>query len=248
MMMSVRQRTAVGAMCLLTLGVGPPVALSAQARADVTSREFLMIGYHSLNLDELNTRLMGAGFPQPSTNFFTIGAASYKTKGRFLLGAEGHYVAGSDERVGDTETRITGGQVQFTLGYDAYSTSSFSIYPAVGIGGSGLNFDLVERGEIAFDDLLTDPVRSVRITSIGFLLDASVGMEFRPAFASTGDPSGGGLQLGIRSGYSFAPGGSDLERHGNDRVRDGPDMAIEGLYVRFTIGGWSGRGGESGTN
>lgn len=155
-------------------GLGGPALLSAQTASsnwgDASSRDFIMIGYQALDLDALNARLVGPGLPQSSNNFLTIGVADFRATGPFLVGVEGHYVVGSDEQSGALETRIGGGQLQLTVGYDAYSTESLSIYPAVGLGGGSFDYEFWERGDLAFDDVLTTPVRLARMNALGVLL------------------------------------------------------------------------------
>jgi hypothetical protein len=52
-----------------------------------------------------------------------------------------------------------------------------------------------------FDDVLQNPNRSATVTSGQLLLSLEAGAEYRVF----GDREGGGLQVGLRAGYLWAP-------------------------------------------
>jgi hypothetical protein len=195
-----------------------------------------MIGYQSIDMDAVNVRMAGAGLPDFSHDFVTVGAAKFATVGSFMIGATAHYVLSVEEPSGALETEVDGGQIQLDVGYGAYSTRTFSFYPMVGVGGGLLTLDVMERGGGDFDDALAFPTQAARITVGGLLLDASVGFEFRPDLSQSR-----GLMVGVRAGYTFAPGDWNPQLHGRDDLLNSPDIGIEGFYVHLTLGGW-GRG------
>ena len=239
----------VGALAIV-FGLGFSPALLAQEDSatwrDIGGRGFFMIGYQALDLDDLNSRLVAAGLPQSSGDFLTLGGGGFATVGRLLIGGEGHGLLGSDERTGATETRIAGGHGQFNLGYLVHSTNAVSVYPVLGIGWGEFSLDVVERGDVTFDDVLSDPDRGARTSADGFLLDASVGLEFRPAFGRFYERGEGGFAIALRTGYTFAPGDWDWKLFAEDDVLNGPNIGVEGFYVRLGIGGWGRRETENG--
>jgi hypothetical protein len=212
---------------------------------------YFQAGYMELDLDDLNGALVGAGYPALDNSFWTLGGGGYGMKGRFLLGGEGHGLIGSDETTADgaRQLGIGGGYGLFRIGYLAYSIEGLEVLPMIGVGGGGMSLSIIERSAPTFDDILLDPLRSARVSTGMFLLDASLMLSYRVPTGEDeedGDDdeeSGGGLLVGLQGGYTFAPGEPSWRLDGLNSVAGGPELKIEGFYIRLSIGGGR-RGGE----
>lgn len=207
--------------------------------AQDTGRGYFQVGYMGLDLGSLNQSLTGAGYPTLDEAFLTLGGGGLGSAGRFVIGGEGHALLGRRETTSDGARQISagGGYGLFRIGYRAFSREGLDVIPLIGVGGGRLNLDILGRSAPVFDDVLTDPGRSSRLSSGMFLLDASVQASYRVRMPGRrrGD---GGLLVGLQAGYTYAPGKTSWELDGINTVAGGPDFEIEGWSVRLSIGGW----------
>ncbi len=95
---------------------------------------------------------------------------------------------------------------------------------------------LKERSTPTFEEVLENPARSSELSNGMFLLDGSVGANYRVRFTEDDGEEGGGLLVGLQVGYTFAPGGPSWELDGLNDVAGGPSFQIEGAYIRLSIG------------
>lgn len=237
---------------LLTFAAAPPLLAQDGLPG---GRGAFQVGFQGSDLDALNTRLVGAGLPSFDDGFVTLGGFGLGRVGRVLIGGEGHGLLPREEDSadGDLRTRLTGGYGLFNLGYLAHSGRRLDVYPILGIGGGGMSLEIIERSAPTFDDVLADPARSSRLTSGTFLVSAALGADLRLGGADRrtrrdrrrhddddDDGHRGGLLVGIRAGWLWAPGDTDWELDTLNDVSNGPAAGPEGLYVRVSIGGWGG--------
>ena len=75
-----------------------------------------------------------------------------------------------------------------------------------------------------------------------FLLDLSVGADDRFTRRRNDEGDAGGFLVGLQAGYLLAPGSSSWTLDDINGVAGGPDLGIQGLYIRLSLGGWGGRG------
>lgn len=214
-----------------------------------TGRGYFQVGYLSLDPGALNAGLTDAGYPALADDFLTLGGGGLGRVGdRFLLGGEGHGVLGESITRADGEYRVSaaGGFGLFRVGYAAWSYRGFDLIPMVGIGGGGLSVDITGRSAPDFDEVLEDPARSSSLSTGMFLLDAALAAAYRVRVTERDRRDGdvGGLLLGVQAGYTFQPGGTSWTLDGINTVAGGPDFAIEGFYIRVSIGGWGSSTGE----
>lgn len=213
-------------------------------------RGFFQAGSLFLDTDALNAELAGAGLPGLDGTSFTIGGGGYGTVESFLIGLEGHAILGSTETSGDGafQTSLGGGYGLFRLGYLAVDGDALDVYPTLGVGGGQVNVKIRERSAPTFDDVLGDPQRSSSLSSRMLLLDLGVGVDYRIRVDSDDDEFGG-LLVGLTGGYTFAPGSPSWRLDGINGVAGGPELLIQGFYLRASIGGWGGeRGGGEGND
>jgi hypothetical protein len=113
------------------------------------------------------------------------------------------------------------------------------VYPLVGVGGGGVQRKIAEGGVLNFDQVLANVPRSARVTKGAFLAQVGTGAD-RLFVLRTRERNGrheeGGLVLGVRAGYVFAPAQGQWVLEGT-RVGNGPDVGLSGPYVHFMIGG-----------
>jgi hypothetical protein len=219
-------------------------AQDAQAVADsvgeeVAGRGFFQVGYMRVDMDDLDRALGSAGLPSLSGDYLTLGGAGFGTRGRFLIGGEGHALLGRKETTpgGVRELSAGGGYGLFRVGYLAFTTGALDVYPIFGIGGGGTSLKIAERSVPTFDDVLTDPERSATLSTAVFLLDVAAAANYRVTMSEE-DGRVGGFLLGVHVGYTFAPAQSSWTLDGINDVAAGPDFAVQGPYVRLSIGGW----------
>lgn len=224
---------------LLTL-VAPPLHAQAGGRGGV------QIGLQAPDLDPLNAALVAGGYPAFSDGLVTLGGFGFGTVGRILIGGEGHGFLPREETTtsGAVRSRLGGGYGLFNLGYMALRGRRIDLYPIFGIGGGTLQLDLIERSSPTFDEVLGNPGNSSRLAEESLLLSAAVGMDYR---FGRGDREGrsprrtGGLFLGVRAGWIWAPGGTRWELDHLNDVAGGPEVGPTGFYLRASFGGWGGR-------
>lgn len=215
-------------------------------------RGFFQTGVFELDVDDLNSALTGAGYPALDGTVYTLGGGGYGTRGRFLMGGEGHALMETIETTADGAYQVgmSGGYGMFRLGYLAFTRGGLDVFPSLGLGGGGMSLEIVERGAPTFDDVLDDPARSARLSTAMLLLDASLSVQYRVDMSrdrddedEDGDDRPGGLLVGVEAGYTFAPGDSTWDLDGINGVAGGPTLQVEGLHLRISIGGW-GREGD----
>lgn len=218
-----------------SLGAQAPVPADESA----AGRGFFQAGAIRLSIDELNADLTGSGLPGLSGDFYTLGGGGYGSRGRLLIGGEGHALLVGQETTTDGSRQISasGGLGLFRIGYLALSRRGLDVYPLLGIGGGGLNLKIIERSAPIFDDVLSDPDRSSSLSTGMFLLDAGLGLNYRLPGRRT-DRGQGGFLIGVQLGYSFAPGRTSWMLDDINNVAGGPAFQIEGGYLRISIGGW----------
>lgn len=223
----------------------PPEALSQEAgERTAGGMGLFQVGYLRTDVDDLNASLGGAGYPSLNESFLTLGGVGYGAHGRFLIGGEGGAVLGSSVTTSDGATRIsaTGGYGLFRLGYSVVSRSGLDIFPALGIGGGGMELGFAERSAPTFDDVLSDPKTGASLTTGMFLLDASVALTYRINLVRSGQGEARGFVIGLHAGYMFSPGTSSWRLDDINDVAGAPNFEAEGLHLGLSIGGWSAGG------
>ncbi len=233
-----------------------PATATAQDPTDPVSADgwgFFQAGLLALDVDAFNASLVSAGLPELGGSPFTLGGAGYGRRGSVLFGFEGHGILGDTEAAADGsyEVSLSGGYGLFRVGWLAVPGPGFAVYPTVGIGGGSISVNIRERSVPLFDDILTDPGRSSSLSAGMFLLDLGVAAEYRARIEDDeedeDDEGAGGLVFGIQGGYTFAPGSPSWTLDDINRVAGGPELLLQGLYVRASIGFWGGGRDEDGS-
>jgi hypothetical protein len=233
------------ALAILGLVMGSPFRMGLAAQAEATEAEgnagrgFFQAGYIRLDIDELNDELVLGGLPSMGENYLTLGGAGYGARGRFLIGGEGHALLGGSESAvgGARKLTVSGGYGMFRVGYLVLTRDALDVFPLFGIGGGGMGLKIAERSAPTFDQVINDPETSSTLSTGVFLLDVGAAANYRLTMSER-ENGVGGLLLGVQVGYSFAPAQSAWNLDGTNDVAGGPDLRIQGPYVRLSIGGW----------
>lgn len=245
--LTVLNRLAAALVLAVAIPLLPGGAAPLSAQELPGGRGAFQVGFQGSDLSGLNARLTQAGYPSFDDGFLTLGGFGWGRVGRVLIGGEGHGMLPREETTADGtyRTRLTGGYGFFNLGYLAHSGRRLDLYPIAGVGGGGMVLDVVERSSPTFDDVLDDPARSSRLTSGTLLLSAALGGDLRlghprRSHRDRGDGDGGGLFVGIRTGWVWAPGDTEWELDELNDVAGGPTAGLEGFFIRISLGGWGG--------
>lgn len=198
-------------------------------------RGFFMFGKHTIDLDDMNAMFNNSGYTPLKDEFITFGGGGFGIINRIVIGGEGHGLIGKKQLQGPNRSYTYGGYGLFRLGYIVYSKGGFNLYPMFGIGGGGMELRITERTVPTFGDILNDPGRGIDLHSGMLLVDVSIGLDYLINLSKNGRKEGG-LAVGMRFGYTYAPYVSDLKFH-ETVITGSPELGISGLYVRFLIGG-----------
>jgi hypothetical protein len=198
---------------------------------------YSMFGNSTIGISDLNAQLESKGYARLSDSYFSVGGGGHGiVNSKWILGGEGHTLLGEGVTSRGFESSINVTYAFFDVGYIVYSIKDFSLYPLVGIGAGGMNFNIAEEATaLSLGEVLDDPQRGVELTTGGFLLNLAIGIDYLLTLGK--DEEGrGGLLLGIRAGYTLSPSqGSwmmdDIE------ISGAPEIGITGPYIRFMFGG-----------
>ena len=198
---------------------------------------YSIFGKGRINIDDLNTKLKSKGYAGLSDDFFCVGGGGHSIiNDQFVLGGEALTLFGNDAVTGNYRSSISVAYGFFDFGYIVLSEKDFRVYPFIGIGGGKMNFTIAEDVEsISIDEVLDDPGRKSEFSTGGFLFNMGIGADYLIKFSE--DETGrGGMLLGVRAGYTFAPFKSGWSM-GDIEIAGAPETGITGPYVRVIIGG-----------
>lgn len=197
---------------------------------------YFMFGAQQTDFSQLNSSLKIERFADFSETAPTLGGGGHAIFRRFLIGAQGHYLV-TEKRTGDNgfQSELSGGFITLDLGLKLNASSTWLIYPVFSTGGGWLTLKIQEQGSLSFEDLLTDPGRSVEIRKSGFLVSGALGIDyvFRPG--GNYSSGSGGFVIGLRAGYQLMSGDRDWENE-TLTISNGPNASLDGCFVRILLG------------
>lgn len=217
---------------------GPGDDADDEAGALRAARVGLTVGYQAVDIEALNDRLGARDLPRFSDDYLTVGVTADLRLGSVLVGAELEGLAKHDEPTADFDRTLAGGRAVLNLGWIARPTDRIRVFPYGGVGAGSLRLESVQQAPVQFDDLLEDPGPGAKIVTTEVLLQAGVGADFHL----------GSFTVGARGGYSFAPASPEW-RWEDVEILNGPDVGIEGFFLKASVGlgGWAdGDGGDGG--
>jgi hypothetical protein len=221
---------------ILSISLGAATAQAVDLRAGGGGG--FMIGTQWLELGDLNRDLRTGGYDTFNESSLFYGGAGYGFIGeRLVFGGEGGGFS-QEASTGSYLQRLEGGYGMFTAGYVVFSRWGFNIFPQVGLGWGGVSLRITERSVPTFDEILAIPTRESYLSAGNFMMQGALGIDYRLNLRVLEKTEGeGGLLFGVRFGYGYTFGESDWSM-GEINVVDGPDVGINGFFIRFLIGGW----------
>jgi len=227
------------ALSIATLFAGFGIAVADSFRDDLHGGQgYFMIGWSALDLQRLNDALAPSGYPHFSEDFLSLGGGGHAILGWLVIGGQGHaYISQEHDAAltgGNYRTSVSAGSGFIDLGFVLWSREDFLLTPLVGLGGGGLTLDIRELSSPTFSDVLTQPGRRSTLNTGGFLVDLGFSLNW---IVNRGHgPHHGGPSIGLRAGWVLSPIDGHWQLHEQD-VAGGPELGIDGPYVRFMIGG-----------
>jgi hypothetical protein len=196
-----------------------------------------MAGFNTLDLSKLNKSLKDHGYKEFDETLFTTGGGGCGIFRNFIIGGEGHgnipmSRSGSNDSTDAQikyESSLTFEYGMFTLGYIFYKNNSIFSYVSGGFGGSTIEMHIIEDIPVEFGDLLDNPKREFILKKETYLLDLSLGANYKIG-------KGGYFLIGFKGGYVF-----DFTNEDNfNNILDCPDLGLSGPYIKLFIGGGGG--------
>ena len=197
---------------------------------------YFMFGAQQTDFSQLNPLLKTGRFADFSETLPTLGGGGHAIFRRFLIGVQGHYLI-AEKRTGDNgfQNELSGGLITLDLGVNLSGSSTWLIYPLLSTGGGWLTLKIQEQGTLSFDDLLSDPGRSVEIRKSGFLVSGALGIDYVFHPGQTYSSGSGGFVIGLRAGYQLMSGDRDWENE-TLTISNGPNASLDGYFVRILLG------------
>ena len=235
-------------MVILALFLSGSPPLSGQARkADPSHRGLrggLSVGYSTLDLDQLNLAVAQRGIHFFDERQLSVGLTSRAFLDRWIFGVEGNLlIDGFRHSLENTiTTRLSSVLGFLNFGYLLSSQGGLEVYPLVGIGTSRSTVQIYHRLAEDFDEILLgeDAGTGTRFQTSGVLLTFSMAMDqaWTPGEQRRPGQFFGGYFFSLRLGYTVQLGRTTWRLNGLDAVEGGPEMKLDGLFLRASIGGW----------
>jgi hypothetical protein len=197
---------------------------------------YFLGGVGFFDLDGINGSLGRAGYSELDNPTLSLGLGTDMSIGHLILGAEWQWLrnVGTEASRNGIRADISSNYWLFRVGIDAVKWRGLRVYPLLGIGSGVTKFTVTSEAGADFDDVLDAPTRDLRMTQRGFLLDASLGVDYRFKVRET-EYRSSFFTVGLRGGYLFAPY-SGKWRTSSAEISNGPDMMSEGPTVQLLLG------------
>ncbi|MCD6594601.1 hypothetical protein J7L68_02890 [bacterium] len=204
------------------------IVLSAIVFAAGSNGVYFLFGTTMPQLDKLNTRLGNYNYTEISNRLVSYGAGFHGTiKDHLLFGFEWSTMSGKEIKStdGTIKENLSASEWFIDIGYVIVSVAHFNVYPFLGVGAGTMTLTLSEINNLSFDEILDGPTGITRLSTGGFLLNPSLGMDY----------SLGNFLIGVRGGYTFDPfvGTWKIE---DSKVSNGPETSLIGPYVNIMLG------------
>ncbi len=210
-------------------------------RAGTAGHFYLLSGLGFFDQDGLNRRLAATGYDQLDDPSITIGLGGEMRFGRWIFGGQWHSLRNLDTEANADDFRadISGRYWVVSSGFSVIKWRGLSVQPMVGLGRGTMHFAVTSESGAAFDSILDQPVREVRLTQHGLLLDAALGVDYRFIIRES-EKRRSYVVVGFRGGYLFTPYSGRWQTRGAE-VTDGPDIGLNGVVLNLNLGlAWEG--------
>jgi hypothetical protein len=195
---------------------------------------YFSFGVSFLSLDKLNQVLGDNNRAQFQSSFLNIGGGGYGVLSKVMIGGEGFGILSQKRDKENFRSVLSGGYGFFNLGYIIYDGEKLRFYPMVGIGGGGLNLKIFEMSEVDFKDAVKNPKKIFDASFSSLSVKSELGVEYKIGRRY------GGWMLGLKVGYVFSPVVGDWKLGDEVVLRNGPEVGINGFYLRLNFGGYGG--------
>jgi hypothetical protein len=200
-------------------------------------------GVMVVDMGPVNDRLQEQRALYPSNLpvvFPILGGQGFGLFSRFLIGGSGAaLLSRSVDAANDRKIKASGAWGTFDFGYQLLRVNGFLIAPVLSLGGYGMNVTVASKGEVDFNEALTNPTRSVSLSNNGILTGISllaqtvlVGRGSQVPGARTGYTLG--LRLGALYGFPIHGWTSNGET-----VTGDPPFGLRGGYAALSLGAGS---------
>lgn len=196
---------------------------------------FFMPGVSILTISKINSSLENKNYPKFGNTFTSFGGGGHAIISNFIIGGEGHGLVGKEITTDKRMVNLSSGYGIANLGYILYEKHGLMVYPILGFGGGGLSLSITERTIPTFDQVIDSLKGHVELSTGSFVLNFALGADYLISFDKNANTRGGVL-VGIRAGIIYTPIAGNWTMDEN-KVSGGPETGINGVYLRFLIGG-----------
>lgn len=188
----------------------------------------VQLGAAHLGLGELNGTLTANGRPAFSTDIATFGLAASARFGRIALGGSSESALPQRASAAGWVNRISFGSATLDAGYVVLDGARFVVQPQLSLGVRYSSMRLEQRGDLAYEDGVRDPARSLDMTTMHAMAGVGIAAELRLSTRTTG-----AFAIGIRAGIT-RPLGSPAAWSG-ERAVTGAPRESDGRYLRLAV-------------
>jgi hypothetical protein len=208
-----------------------PHAMRAQAADSSKSRIVVgaaqtSAGYLSLGLAGLNSTLTDAGLPAMVGGSATVGFSADMRFGRFLVSGGLQSIVPGMTSSATHRTRVSGSMASLDGGVFVARGKTGALFLLAGLGARALDMRVEQRGDVGFDDILSNPGRGMAITGTTLLTHVGAGAEWRPLARRE-------VSVSVRAGMLRGMKPQDWSGEFDD-VTGGPDN-VRGSYVSVGV-------------
>lgn len=194
-------------------------------------------GYGNMDVSDLQV-FAPAGIKKFKNDHLLLGGTGHAHLGNFVIGGSGMGMIGDGEMTDSLEVSLGGGLGTFDIGYLVVNRDHVKCYPMIGLGAGGYGISIAQNENVSASDVVNNPGREINISHGGFVIDASLNLDFIPFLQyDEEENSYGGFMTGLKVGYLLGFPTSDWTFAGGD-VTGGPDFGLNMIYVKLNLGGF----------
>lgn len=188
----------------------------------------VQFGAAHLGLGDLNRTLTAHGRPAFSTDIATFGLAASARFGRFAIGGSSESALPQRTSAAGWVNRISFGSATVDAGFIVVDGARLVVQPQLSLGVRYSSMRLEQRGDLAYEDGVRDPARSLDMTTMRAMGGVGIAAELRLATRATGP-----FAIGLRAGLT-RPFGAPAAWSGERAVTGAPGEA-DGRYLRVAV-------------
>jgi hypothetical protein len=195
------------------------------------------IGYGNFDVSKLQS-FVSENVPEFRNDHLLLGLTGHTFINNFVIGGSGYALVGDAIKTSSQKIQLAGGQGTFDFGYLILNKEKVKAYPLLGVGGGGYGLRISQNQDVSVADIASNPGREINVNRAGFVIDASINIDFIPALIyDAKEDALGGFMTGLRLGYIHGFANSNWSYTGGD-VTNGPNFGISMFYAKLVIGGF----------